>query len=350
MIAPTATETPSTWQSSTDLLFCDDIYCWPPPSFASEKRDYFPRVTAACDLLNGDMKFAEYWWIAEYVKLLSDVATDQTRKPSERTVQVWVKDAAQMFDVKAADVLCNNLDADVFGKNGAMHWIKLAGSREMTRRANRGTVVHDCIEDFALKDMRVDDSDLEDYLAMLIQGHGFTIQPEFCVEHARQALKWCDNHLGEVFLSECPVFSFTNRHAGTLDLVCTIRNYDTIDPTLKFLVDAKNSKQPSQSHRLQAAAYFYSEKRGVKGTNILLDLPQSDRAANLYIQPEGCVLKEWHNLPNAYKHFLHLLCVWYDLRRKEMPKTVKLVAPKLPKPSSKEMAQLALTLVEGDVK
>jgi hypothetical protein len=274
--------------------------------FDAAEREYFPSVTHVLDLIPGEMKFAEFWFIAEYVDFVTQCA--EQRKP----VSCWDANAADTIERPAREVLKDK------------HWIKFAGSREMTRRANRGTVIHDAIEDWALHGYRVAIEDLEDYVATLIQANGFALPADYCTGFVRTALAWCDEHIAEIHMSEAPVFNRTFNYAGTLDLVATLKNFG--NPGEKWLIDAKGSKGPQPTHPIQNACYANAEFVGIKGTDQMVPFEKPDRFANLYIQEDKATLREWTKEPEAFHAFQHLRMVWQYLKAKDLPVTVK--APK----------------------
>lgn len=331
------------WSKGTDLRNKDGIYCWPHPNIecADEDRKYYISVTTTLNLINGDMKFAENWFFAEYIKEIALAAKEK------QLIKIWHKGEAEMIEVRPIDVLLSSLDEAFWGKNAAMHWMKSAGGREMQRRSLRGAIVHDAIEEWALQERRIGESDLYDYTLSLIKAprtgydEGLTIAPEFCMEFVREAIKWCDEHIDEVHMCEACLMHDDDGWAGTGDLVCTLRGYPGISKGEPILVDAKNSKAPQKSHRLQLATYRKAQWIGIKNTAMRVPFEAPERVFNLYIQPEGCSLKEWFDLEDAYAAFLHLCMVFHDIEGKHSPFTLR--APKLLHPTSAQ-----LKLITGD--
>lgn len=321
MSAPGAIEKP--WSRGTDLRNDQGLYCWPYKIFEAPKREYFPSVTHILDLANGDMKFAEFWFIAEYVDYVTTCA--ETRE----SVPCYCEETKGVIERKAREVLHDK------------HWIKFAGSREMTKRANRGTVVHDAIEDWALNGMRVAEGDIEDYTQQLIQANDFALTVDYVAPFLRRALTWCNDHIVEVLMSEAPIFNRKYNYAGTLDIVARLRgmveaNGQPISEKESWQIDAKNSKAPQPTHPMQAAAYANAELVGIKGTDILAPFVKPDRFANLYIQEDKATLREWKREPDAFKAFLHLRMVWQYLGTKDLPVTVK--TPKVKTPTPDQMS------------
>jgi hypothetical protein len=314
---------PKPWSRGTDLRNDKGLYCWPHLVFDAETREFFPSVTTILDLANGDMKFAEFWFIAEYVDYVTQCA--------------YAKELVPCFDSESKEVKERPAREVLQDK----HWIKFAGSREMTKRANRGTVVHDAIEDWALNGMRVADDEIEDYTQQLIQFNGYALHVDYCAGFVKKALEWCNEHIVEIVMSEAPVFSREFNYAGTIDLVAKLRGMVNADGSPisedeTWLIDAKNSKAPQPVHPMQSAAYANAETVGIKGTDQMVPFVKPDRFANLYIQEDKATLREWQKEPQAFEAFLHLRMVWQYLIAKDLPVTVKV--PKVKTPTSGQMA------------
>lgn len=310
------------WSKGTDLRNDKGLYCWPHLVFDAETREYFPSVTTILDIVPGDMKFAEFWFIAEYVDHVTTCAE------SKQLVPCYDKAAGQSMDRPARDVLHDK------------HWIKFAGSREMTKRANRGTIGHDALEDWALNGMRVEEADLRDYVFQLIQVNDFALEVDYCIDYVRQVIKWCNDHVLEVLWSEAPIFNRTYNFAGTSDIGLRLRDMYEEDGSLipeedTWGIDAKNSKGPAPTHPMQNAAYANAEFMGIKGTDKLIPFDKPDRFANLYVQPDKATLREWKREPEAFEAFLHLRMVWQYLQTNDLPVTVK--APKVKTPTPDQM-------------
>lgn len=354
---PSAGAQPS-WKSGTELR--DDntgLYCWPHASLVEnplEECTHFPSVTTVLDEFMGSgMRHAEHWFTAEYVTYLAECAKAKTK------VQVWVDtdnvDGGETVEVDAIDVLLNRLP-ESFGKNFGKHWIKKAGPREMRKRANRGSVLHQALEDWAYG-LRVDSNEVSDYTGQIIQGMGFTLTTDYCDQHVRQLLLWCDRYIKDVLMAEAVVMNRTYGYAGTLDTILQLRDYpelDAIGPN--GMVDAKGSKSDQPSHELQGAAYFYAEEIGVPGTKDTVPMIELDWMANLYVQEDGVKLRHWPRItkcsdPNdcvPMRAFLHARVLWEAMYSDQHPKTMKPVAVRAVKPGEPGMPQkLADTLAQG---
>lgn len=350
-----------TWKHGTDLR--DDatgIYTWPHPSLVTDPLAeciHFPSVTTVLDEFMGSgMRHAEHWFTAEYVEYLARCAKEKT------PVQVWVDtdnvDGGETVEVAAIDILLNRLPLDQFGKNFGKHWIKKAGPREMRRRANRGSILHDALEEWAYG-VRVESDDVSDYTQGLIQAKGYTLSVDYCDQHVRQLLLWCDRYVQEVLMAEAVVMNRTYGYAGTLDTILKLRDYpelDAIGPT--GMVDAKGSKSDQPSHELQGAAYFYAEEIGVPGTADTVPMLPLDWMANLYVTEEKVTLRHWPRIkrcddPNdcvPMRAFLHARVLWEAMYSDEHPKTVKPLAVRPVKPGDTGIpGKLADELAQGSL-
>lgn len=349
------------WKHGTDLR--DDatgIYTWPHPSLVTDPLAecvHFPSVTTVLDeFMASGMRHAEHWFTADYVEYLALAAKDK------QPVQVWVNtenvDGGETVEVPAIDLLLNRLPVDEFGKNFGKHWIKKAGPREMRRRANRGSILHDALEEWAYG-VRVESNDVTDYTQGLIQAKGYTLPVDYCDQHVRQLLLWCDRHILEVLMAEAVVLNRTYGFAGTLDTILKLRGYPELDKIgPNGMVDAKGSKSDQPSHELQGAAYFFAEEIGVPGTTETVPMPQLDWMANLYVTEDGVTLRHWPRITRTadpydcppMAGFLHARILWQLLYSDQHPKTVKPAGIAKVNPGDPGMPQkLADKLAQGSL-
>ncbi len=277
---------PSSFRKGTDLRNDRGIYEWPPKLWRhpDEPVEQYVSVTTVLDTVSGGIAHAQMWWIAEYVAGVTAAA-----KRGEK-VDCWDKESGCWVQRKPSEVLQDK------------HWMKAAGGRELKKRAARGTVVHGVIEDWCYTWVNggdpvdyTDDHEMEMYLGGIIEsepgddGRGLGIQPDYCLEYARQAIIWCNENIERVYLAEAPIFNATYHYAGTVDLVCGLKGRPGV-----WLVDAKSSKDSQITHEIQQAAYANAELVGIKGPPPeRVDFPRVDHVANLYIQPEKATLREW---------------------------------------------------------
>ncbi len=314
------------WKSGTDLRDKSGVYRWPQAIFPGE-ANYYPSVTTILDQVGGGMRFAEHWFHAEYGR---DVALAAQRREK---VSVWLEKGEEpgaMVEVSPVKLLTNTLPEEVYGKNFGLHWMKSAGPREMTRRANRGSIVHDAIEDRAYGQTFADD-EVEEWAATLISARGYAMTAEYVAPYIRSALKWFGDHVEEVEMAEALLMNDRYVYAGTGDLVVTLRNYPDIPKGAKMLIDLKTSKDPQPTHELQQAAYFFAEYIGIAGSDRREPMPRLHGAANVYVQPEKTTLKYWprirHCAPSKcvpFAGFLHLRAVWQTL---EAPGSIMTIKP-----------------------
>lgn len=337
-----------TWKHGTDLR--DDatgVYQWPHPALAGETPiTYYPSVTTILDEFTGSgMLMAANYFIAQYVH---DLAAATKEK---RPVEVWLdadnKDGGEVVEVNPLDLLMNRLGvplldetgkpyspnrtADGYPVNFGTHWIKNSGFRELRRRANRGSILHDVMEEWAYG-MRVDTSDAHDYAITLIQAKGFRIEADYVTPYIITLLDWLNDNVREVYMAEAVVMNDTYGYAGTLDTVLELRS-DMMSGV--GIMDAKGSKGDQPSHELQGAAYFHAETVGIGGTADRVEFPGNvEWFANLYVQPEKATFRVWprvrrckdHHECEPFRAFLHARVLWQELYAPEHPKTVK--APK----------------------
>lgn len=329
----TTTDQQPRWKSGTELR--DDatgIYQWPHQSFVLEDPTiipvFYPSVTTVLDeYMGGGMRFAEAWFQAEYASELALAAKEK------RTVEVWLEtdnvDGGEVVTVNPIQILLNTLPEAEFGSNFGKHWMKKAGPREMRRRANRGSILHDGLEEFAYG-LQVESDEVGDYCTQLIQSRDFRIDREFVEPYMRQMLLWCQRHIEEVEMAEAIVMSDTYSHAGTLDTRMKLRGYPELEGRMG-IVDAKGSKQDQPSHELQGAAYFYSEYAGIRNTMERIPLEQPEWFCNLYVQPDKVTLRHWPRIVRtddpesnpAYQAFLYGRLLWQGMYQDLHPKTMK---------------------------
>jgi hypothetical protein len=260
------------------------MYQWPHPFFVREGDfiEKFWSVSSVLELLESFGRVREMWQ-AQYCVELTEKA--RNRQLAER----WDAELRKMIEIKPIELL-----ADEKHMTGA-------GYRELNRYAARGTVVHNAIEEWCYKfdgkPSRIDYMDdvaLRNYVTDLITDErnkkdgAFFVDEDFCWLRVRQVMKWLDDHVKQVHLTEAPIFNRTFGYAGTLDLILELKNTWGM-----WLVDAKTSSSHYDSHRIQLSAYASAEHVGIQHDNTLHPMPHFDRVANLYIGAEKCVLRAW---------------------------------------------------------
>jgi len=336
-------ETP--WSKGTDLRNEDGFYCWPPKITlpAGVEPEYFVSVTTVLNMMAADFRFAEHYFAAEYVaevgQTLVDAIFDALRTATDglggaarigskleasqyvrdifdsslngAKVGCWDKDAGQMIQRLAVEVLLDR------------KWMAGAGPRGMTRRANRGQVTHDAVEEWAYEfalggsPLSADDPGLMDWCASRVSANNYAVRPEDCIDYVEAALRWLDANVEQVYLAEAPVFNRTYNYAGTCDLMATLRGHEGV-----WLLDFKTSSNftPRAAHKIQLCAYRNAEFYGVRGEPDLQIMPRADRIGNIYVcaddrkdpqHPCRTVLREWQNgLDTAFQSFVKLREVW----------------------------------------
>jgi hypothetical protein len=292
------------------------------------------------DDASGGLFYAQMWWIAEYVadimeQIQAEAVAAKIENRKRRTVMVgcWDDEQKCMVDRPAHEVLADK------------HWIKTAGARELRKRANRGSVVHEAVEDWAYGQRFDfdDDDELGNYVGGIIEGLGFALPVEYCNEYVRQVLRWLDEHVKRVEMAEAPVFNFDLGAAGTVDLIAELHHYNGL-----WMLDFKSSKDDQPTFECQMAAYANMRHAGIKNTDKLVPLPRVDHVANVFVQPDGVRMREWRDetdvpggpiLNRAYAAYMYLLNAWGFLTPKRSeadgkkharhPVTIK--APKTPR-------------------
>lgn len=286
-----------TWRKGTDLRR-DGRYEWPPLIYRQpdDVVESYPSVTSVLDETSTGFMRAQFYFIGKEVADITAAAKAKAMYPR------WDAIEMRMVDCRPIDLLLEP------------RWIADAGWREMSRRANRGTVVHDAVEEWALGGLRVDvddPHDLSEYVAAVISRNNVSLEVDYCISYVRTALAWCEQHVEQVLMAEGPVFSPKHGYAGTCDLDLTLRGKAGIGR-----VDVKTSKDVYPAFELQLAAYANAELVGIKGTDTREPLQRPDWVATLLIGPEEAKLREWKDdtdtedgpvLNRAFDCFLHLL-------------------------------------------
>lgn len=321
------------WSSASELKDASKkYYAWPQFHLLreGEEQSFYPSVT---EILGASVGFAEakQWFMAEGVVRLAQAAGQK------ESVRVWHKDTQQAIDVKPTDILMNRLPKDLWPSPVAgIHEIKALGAAEMTKRANRGTVVHDAFEEFGYG-LVVEDYEIEEYTRSLIarprRGYpdGFALETDYCVPFVQSCLSWARENVAEVLMSEAWVFNETYCYAGALDSIVRLKDHDGT-----WQIDLKNTTAGAQyDHGLQQSAYYYAERVGIKGTRNTVPFERPDHVANLYIEPGKATLREWgvgkdYTLEDLFTAFLHERMAWQYREAGALPVTIK--APKITKP------------------
>jgi hypothetical protein len=241
------------------------------------------------------------WWQSEYTAEIAQAWQ------ARQMVPCWDQDNRCMVERRPPDILLDK------------HWTKAAGARELRRRASRGTVIHNAIEDWCYgQRFDIDDAyEMDNYIGGMIEAEGMAIKTDYCADYVKQAILWCEAHIEEVIMTEAPVFNLIGGYAGTVDLIAKLKGRDGL-----WMIDAKTSKDSQPTHAVQQAAYANAELVGIKNTAERVPMPRVDHVANLYIQPEKSTLREWTDkqdkpggviLTGDYYCFINLLQAYRHL-------------------------------------
>jgi hypothetical protein len=341
-----------TWAKGTDLRGEDGCYRFPPAHLLveGEQQFVFPSVTTILAMLGADFRFAEHYFAAEYVaeaaktaiegqqKAVADIVAvlrsdqplgnrqrvasyvEETFEKHRLTANVDIRVGTETRIIPAIDALCD------------VKWISQAGPRGMTRRANRGQIVHDAVEEWVyafsqgFARLSADDEDLIYWVGGRIEDNGYYCDADECIGFVQEALRWLEQFVEVAYMAEAPVFNFTYGYAGTTDLMAKLKGLDGI-----WRLDFKSSSKMTArtEHFIQLAAYNRAEFYGLKSTGELLEMPPADHLGNVYVCPDErknaapgsyrAVLKRWpvEGHDRAFDIFVRLREVWQLVYRME---------------------------------
>lgn len=358
------------WHHGTDLRNSEGYYGLPigVPCPVANPEPAYVSVTTVLDAIT-DFTYPERWWIASEVVSLAQAAVEK------RLVSMWNPSRESLVEVMPGKIILNQIADDAgFGTNAGKWWIAKAGGRELQRRANRGTLIHDAFLDWIFNGIRVSFDDVEDYARMLAEAREFALDPGYYVEPIRNAIAWADRHLDpdRATICESPLYNWDYIYAGTCDYLGPLRNTDSlvvspsesdengrplvanaseivtgiiVRDSATWMLDFKGSKGPKPAHRMQIAAYskahHYVERSGVTAYGAFREMPPVDRFANVYVQAEYVHLKEWgseddtSSIEDSYAAFLHAQMVFFHLAR-ESQNTPDLIKAMSIKPPTRE--------------
>lgn len=283
-----ATQRP-VFRTGTDLRNSDGYYCHPHPSLLKpgEEPEYFPAVSTFLRNVSSEpMRRAEQYFAAEecasHAALLR-YAIENAKSRGEvvdACVGVYDKTFGCMIDRPILDVLQDS------------QWMSMAGPRGMTRRAHRGTIMHDAQEEWAKGCMmgrrdvlRWDDKYLPDWVATARSANDYAAPAASEVlPYVIALLKYLDRHVVSVKRAECAVFNRSLVYAGTLDMDgVEIDGHDGL-----FLWDAKSrgSITPRVTDLLALLSYQHAEYYADPMTGLLVPFKAAPRIANLFVAPD----------------------------------------------------------------
>jgi len=177
-------------------------------------------------------------WMAEEVARLATLAANG--EAAERWVQKapdegwsdseWIKESCNPLELL--------MDADC---------IASAGLRRMKMYSDRGSVLHDLLEDYA-HGAEFGPDDLHAAVEEHVYGKERSCTPEFCIAHAEGLLKFLNDFKPTILMSEMPVFSDEFEYAGRFDSVMDLNGHILV-------VDLKCSKSFKRQYMAQSGAY-----------------------------------------------------------------------------------------------
>ena len=175
---------------------------------------------------------------------------------------------------------------------------KIKGGRYEKRDAagNRGTAVHAMAE-------------------RLIAGEKVTV-PDELTGYVGACVAFLDAFEVRAVHVEAVVYSETNRHVGTCDLIADVLlpdmpEYDHLgrddEGYSRGLLDWKTSKSGIFGDvALQLVAYRHSEFLIVPADDTVIDMPQVDFTAGIHLRPNGYSFVPLETGPDVYRDFLYI--------------------------------------------
>jgi hypothetical protein len=235
-------------------------------------------------------------------------ALDGVRVPGVTTVIGKATDKPALVYASAKEAAiwaAANVEAlDILGPD---QWIRQAAGAPRAvwnGKANRGTLLHDAARQLVNGD------------PLTPVGPEGTRWPDDVIRSAEQLARFMDEWDAQPVVAERPVFHDQHGWAGTLDLVADLRDGQ------RWLLDYKTGETgiyPKDA--LQLAAYRHATHVQVLTEDGLADIPMPkvDRAACIWVRPEGYELRPVRSDDLAYSIFLAMLPVarWQDWPREE---------------------------------
>ena len=207
-------------------------------------------------------------------------------------------------------------------KRSMTDWLRGAAERDRTAAAERGDLVHNYAEAFALREMgRATDADVEEQRSLCASGN---VLPY--LDHFHRF--WEDFH-PKPLMPEATVWNATIGYAGTTDLICEIEapwgpTVTVIDYKTKKALYQRNGKPKdhdlSVHTGMQLAAAAHAEEAWIEGAT-----PEEDKwvsweyevemGAAVAFAPDGYVVRQYdiHN-PLVWNTFKALREAW-DYKR-----------------------------------
>jgi hypothetical protein len=178
-------------------------------------------------------------------------------------------------------------------------YIANAGLRFLKQRADRGSVIHDILEDLACRAVP-DESDLQGRLEEHVYGKGRSCTVEECLPFARSLLRWWAEFQPEIVLSEGAVFNDTHEYAGRLDCILYMQGQ-------LWNVDLKTSSSFRRSWMAQVVAYSKAEFSLVcePGSDIQIEWPMMEGlpCAILQVKEDRAVWRPVNRIEERFNEF-----------------------------------------------
>jgi len=186
----------------------------------------------------------------------------------------WAKKFTAEYAVEHADAFATLVADD---PKGAVQWLKDAAYRDRDRKGEIGSNVHEAAEAYAL-------------------GKPY---PEWGDDEAPvmgSFVQWLDEWRPKFMAVEAPVFSRSQKYAGTLDAVAEFDfpgqgfglNWGVEeDRPIRLLIDYKTGKAIYPETALQLAAYRYAETFFGLPDSSETSMPEVDGCAALLLRPRG---------------------------------------------------------------
>jgi len=277
------------WKTGTELRNKDGFYQNPHPSLLrpGQEPEYFPAVSTFLRSISSEaMRRAEQSFAASetaaHVAVLREAMELTTCRDDVlyASVGVWDSDIGAMVGRPVLEVLADT------------RYMSMAGPRGMTRRAHRGTIMHDAQEEWAKGAMvgrrdvlRWDDPYLPDWVASARSANDYaTPSVDEVLPFVVGLLKFLDRNVVSVRRAECAVYNRTLVYAGTLDMDGVVLDGHEGE----FLFDAKSRGDitPRISDLLSLLSYQHAEFYADPMTGLLVPFKPSQRIANLYVAPD----------------------------------------------------------------
>lgn len=178
-------------------------------------------------------------------------------------------------------------------------YISKAGLRFLKSRADRGSTVHDILEDLACRACP-DEDQLKERLEEHVYGKHRSCEVEECLPFARSLLRWWQEFQPEIILSEGSVFNDQYEYAGRLDCILYLDNQ-------LWCVDLKTSANFRRPWMAQLAAYSKAEFTVISepGSDVQLEWPITPDlpCAILQVKEDRAIWRPVDNVQSRFEGF-----------------------------------------------